>query len=83
MMCALFRILHLNTKCTNVGSTLYLYQLKHSQIKQGDPQEAKEDIGSQNTTIYWQEIKQLRMRAKVKMINNIYLMKEYQLSKDK
>ena len=41
----------------------------------------KEDYGSERKAISWQEIRQVKARAKVNMINKIYHKYDYNLSR--
>ena len=84
MISALFRILLLNTKCTQIGSLLYLNQLKH-QTRSNKSKVHKmqgRHMGDKRIN-FLAKNKTLRIQANVYMINNIYLIIYYQLSKDK
>jgi hypothetical protein len=45
--------------------------LKHKLMNQMDPQEARKTMGDEEE-YFWQEIRQLEIKADVKMINKLY-----------
>ena len=69
-------------KMHKVGSLLSLY-LENTRQEQDHNKILKWHRRQWELTQFRQEIKQIKAKAKVKMINNFYHTSEYQLSKDK
>ena len=72
MISALFRILLLNAKCTQIGSSLYLNQLKHQtrSNKMKGSTKIKKDTWESKRTTFLEMNKANETKVKVEMIIN-------------
>ena len=77
-----YRVFAFEYKMHKVGSPLSLYQ-ENTRQEQDHNKILKWHRRQWELTQFRQEIKQIKAKAKVKMINNFYHTSEYQLSKDK